>query len=189
MEEKEERGLRAKAMQHDKHGGALAKFHPPEAQGIPIGFTQVNNGRYSKPYTGQLQFGSWNVEGLTDVKLEQICNIMQSRALGLMCLQETRVPFSGSRQLDNGYGLITAGQDDEKRTYAGVGFLIAPWLRRSVYSFKPISERLCCIKLRVRRGKAAIFNVYAPHGGYEYGVRQQFFPVSQVMLLIQVFMG
>ena len=123
----------------------------------------------------KLQFGSWNVEGLTDVKLEQICNIMQSRALGLMCLQETRVPFSGSRQLDNGYSLITAGQDDEKRTYAGVGFLIAPWLRRSVYSFKPISERLCCIKLRVRGGNAAIFNVYAPHGGYEYGVRQQFF--------------
>ena len=123
----------------------------------------------------RLHFGSWNVEGLTDIKLEQLCSIMRTRALGLLCLQETRVSYSGSRILDNGYIVITAAQDDEKKTYAGVGFLLAPWMKKSVFSFKPISERICCIKLRVRGGKAAIFNTYAPHGGYEYAVRQRFF--------------
>ena len=115
------------------------------------------------------------MEGLTDIKLEQLCNIMRSRSLGLICLQETRVPHSGSRELDNGYILITAGEDDEKRTYAGVGFLIAPRLKKSLYSFKPISERICRLKLRVKGGKTVIINAYAPHNGYDFQVRQQYF--------------
>ena len=95
--------------------------------------------------------------------------------MGLICLQETRVPYSGSRVLDNGYILITAGEDDENRTYAGAGFFVAPRMKRSLYNFKPISERICCLKLRVKGGKAAIVNAYAPHNGYPFQVRQQYF--------------
>ena len=92
---------------------------------------------------------------------------MRSRALGILCLPETRVPYSGCRILDDGFSLFTAGQDDNLRTYAGVGFLVAPHFRKSVFSFTPVSERIACLKLRVKGGKAAIINTYAPHGGYE----------------------
>ena len=110
-------------------------------------------GNKALPCNPRLHFGTWNVEGLTDIKIIQLCSIMRKRALAFLCLQETRVSYSGNRVLDNGYLLITAGQDDDKRTYAGVGFLVAPWLRQSVFSFKPTSERICCLKLRVIGGK------------------------------------
>ena len=87
-----------------------------------------------------IYFGSWNVEGLTDVKLHQLCDIMRSRALSILCLQETRISCTGSRVLDNDYVFIASGSDGEGKTYAGVGFLIAPSLRKSVVSFKPISD-------------------------------------------------
>ena len=132
-------------------------------------------GNRAIPYSNQLQFGSWNVEGLTETKLYQLCDIMRSRALTFVCLQETRVPYSGSRILDNGYLLITSGTDNDKKTFLGVGFLVAPWARRAIFSFKTISERLCYLKLRVHGGKALFFNTYAPHGGYEYNVRQTYF--------------
>ena len=77
--------------------------------------------------------------------------------------------------MENGFVLLTSGADDGKRTFAGVGFLIAPWVRRSVYTFKAVSERLIYLKLRVYGGKATFFNVYAPHGGYDYNTRQEFF--------------
>jgi len=100
---------------------------------------------------------------------------MKSRAIAVLCLQETRIPWSGTRIVDNGYTLITAGHDKDERSFAGVGFLIAPWLKQSVFSFKPVSDRLCCLKLRARGGKAAIICAYAPHNGHEYNIRQSFF--------------
>ena len=66
-------------------------------------------------------------------------------------------------------------QDDKQRTYAGVSFLIAPWMRKSIHSFKPVSERICYLKVRVKGGKAAIINAHAPHNGHEYQLRQQYF--------------
>ena len=90
-------------------------------------------------------------------------------------MQETRVSCTGCRTLDNGYLLVTSGREDNSRTHAGVGFLIAPFLRNSVASLRLTSDRICCLKLRVKGGKFVIVNVYAPHNGHEYGYRQHFF--------------
>jgi len=100
---------------------------------------------------------------------------MQAEGLAIMCLQETRIPASGTRIVETDFVLITSGADDGKRTFAGVCFLIAPWVRRSVCRFKAVSERLSCLKLRIYGGKAIFFNVYAPHGGYDYQTRQELF--------------
>ena len=81
------------------------------------------------------------MEGLTDIKIDILCRVMKQRALDFICLQETRVWSSGSQILEGGYVLITSGEDDDKRTHAGVGFIVSPRLTRSIYSFKAISER------------------------------------------------
>ena len=107
---------------------------------------RLNNFSYGKaamPCSERLQFGSWNVEGLTDIKIFQLCNIMTSRAIPLLCLQETWDGCSGSRFVHNGFTLINSGSDDGKRSFAGVGFLVAPWFRDSIYSYKLISDRIC----------------------------------------------
>ena len=116
--------------------------------------------------------GTWNVEGLSDIKIFQICRIMRLRSKGTLCTQETHDTNSISRYLEGGYLLINSGADDGKRSFAGVGFIVAPWLRSAVYSFKQISDRIAVLKLRVRGGKLAIINTYCPHNGYDYSVRQ-----------------
>ena len=108
------------------------------------------------PCFNLLHFGSWNVEGLTDIKLYQLCSIMRLRALGVLCLQETRVPVSGSRTLDDGFILITAGNDDDQKTNAGVGFLVAPSIRSSILNFCQHTNRIASLKLRVTGGKMSI---------------------------------
>ena len=100
---------------------------------------------------------------------------MRAKGLAFLCLQETRTQVSGSREVGNGYLLMTSGADDGKRTFAGVGFLIAPWIKHSIFTFQPLTERLCCLKLRVQGGKASFFNVCAPHGGYDFNVRQTYY--------------
>ena len=52
-------------------------------------------------------------------------------------------------------------------------------MKRSIISFKCISDRVSYLKLRIQGGKATFFNAYAPHAGYEYGVRQLFFSSLQ----------
>ena len=116
---------------------------------------------------------------MTEIKIFQLCCIMRKRKLAFICLQETRICTSGGRIVENDHLLITSGNDDGKRTCAGVGFLVAPWVRRSVFSFKAISDRICYIKLRIYGGKLTTINTYAPHGGYEYDKRQEHFSELQ----------
>ncbi len=136
---------------------------------------KVSNGRLAIPFAGRCCFGTWNVEGLTDIKLYQLCRIMRLRSIAILCLQETHDSNSICRCLEGGYLLINSGADDNRRTYAGVGFLLAPWLRSAIYSYKQISERICTIKIRVSGGKLGIVNNYVPHSGYDYGIRQRHF--------------
>ena len=35
----------------------------------------------------------------------------------------------------------------------GVAFLVATWFRKAVFSFKPVSERVCILKIRTPGGK------------------------------------
>ena len=50
---------------------------------------------------------------MTDLKLFQLCSIMRSRGLAILCVQETRNNCTGSRVLDNGYAYITSGKDNK----------------------------------------------------------------------------
>ena len=42
------------------------------------------------PASSQLQIGTWNVEGLTDLKLAHLQYVMERDGIDLLCLQETR---------------------------------------------------------------------------------------------------
>lgn len=153
----------------------MGNVSPPDATSQGNRFYGCSHGKFSRPCFDRLHFASWNVEGLTDIKLHQLCSVMHSRAISLMCLQETWDSCSGSRTVCNGYLLVNSGSDVGGRTYAGVAFLVAPWFRHCIYSFKHISERVNILKLRFPGGKFQIINTYAPHNGYAYDIRQSYF--------------
>ena len=120
------------------------------------------------------KIASWNVQGLSEVKIQQLIRIMQARGIGLLCMQEVRRPDS-DYFVEDGFLIIQSGSSGGEREWAGVGFIVAPWLRRSVTGFLQKSNRLCSIKLKTTSGKLSVICAYAPHNARPHDERQQFF--------------
>ena len=99
---------------------------------------------------------------------------MHAQGIGLLCLQETHCPGSAHFIVD-GFLVVLSGRDDGQREWAGVGFVVSPWLRHSVQSFLQFSSRLASISLRVPGGSARFVSAYAPHNGYDSSIRAEFF--------------
>ena len=76
---------------------------------------------------------------------------------------------------DEGFLVILSGSSEEKREYAGVGFIVAPWFRSSIIGFCQASRRYACLKFKISGGKAAVISAYAPHGGLSWDKRFAFF--------------
>ena len=133
-------------------------------------------GGRSKPNLRKLVVGSWNVEGFTDTKLEELQNHMFHNHIGVLCSQETHRTVSEYYITDGGFLVILSG--DEDGCFAGVGFIVAPHCRRCVVSFCLESCRQASLKLRVPGGKMVICSLYAPHSGKSFEERQTFFSNS-----------
>ena len=103
------------------------------------------------PRAGRLVAGSWNVKGLTEEKLHCLCRYMVMYNIGILCLQETRAPKADYYYNDDGFWIILSGTDEGK-SWAGVGFIIAPWLAARVTSFLQFSDCLASLKFKTRRG-------------------------------------
>jgi len=111
----------------------------------------------------RLIIGSWNLEGLTDIKLHEICMYMKSQSVDIMCIQEVRKKNSDKFISDDGYTVLWSGSGDGSREWAGVGFIISPSLQPNFLGFRPLSNRIAALKLSVSCGSMVVFSVYAPH--------------------------
>ena len=124
------------------------------------------------------RIATWNVEGLrgeSSVKLEELRAFMLFRGVGILCLQETHLT-GASYYKDDGFLFFMSGStSDTARTFAGVGFIVAPWAASSIISFKAISDRVGSLRVKVTGGILMIHNVYVPHDGHSLEVRQHTF--------------
>ena len=123
------------------------------------------------------KIGTWTVEGLPESrpeKLLQVLDHMKSHGIAVLCVQE--IHRRGSDYFEvNGFLVIFSGNDRGEREYAGVGFIVAPWVKAAVMSFTQRSSRLASIKFKISGGSLILVSAYAPHGQHEFDVRQEFF--------------
>ena len=107
---------------------------------------------------------SWNVEGLnldSGTKLHELQTWMVKRSIGVLCMQETHI--TGAQYFyDNGFLVILSGAEGDGRSYAGVGFIVAPDVCSSVSGFLQKNDRLASLRLRVRGGQVCLVTAYAP---------------------------
>ena len=89
-------------------------------------------------------------------------------------MQETHLAGSAVYDSD-GFLVILSGGPEDEREFAGVGFLVAPWLRPALIGFTQLNNRLASIKFRICGGQVVFISAYAPHGGYAFDIRQGFF--------------
>ena len=148
----------------------------PNVLGAEGGKPKVDyRGGKLQPSSPEINVLSWNVEGLTDEKLEALQTYMGSMDIGILALQETHSCNSEYYVTHCGFLLILSGPSSSCHDSAGVGFLVAPWLRRSVVGFCQASSRMASLKIRIIGGKAAFISAYAPHSGKTYVERQTFY--------------
>lgn len=127
------------------------------------------------PLDGELCIASWNVEGLSEIKLWELTSSMRRKSISVLCIQETRRSKTPYFYTEEGFLVILSGSSSEEKEWAGVGFIVAPWAVQSIVGFLQHSNRLACLKLRIPGGKLALVSAYAPHSGYAFDIRQEFF--------------
>ena len=121
---------------------------------------------------------TWNVEGMgkDSVKFAELRLFMTKHGIGILCLQETHL-FGAHLVEEDGFSVFLSGAcvDHVGQSYAGVGFMVAPWAMRAVVSFRAINERLAALRVKVSGGVLNIVTAYAPHDGHDFESRHAFF--------------
>ena len=124
----------------------------------------------------RLIVSSWNVEGLTDIKLYEICSHMRANSIDILCMQETRKSMSNCFMSHYGFEVFLSGRGDATaREWAGVGFIVAPQIRDHMIASHPVSNRVASLCVRTSGGCVAITSVYAPHNLKPLAEKFQFY--------------
>ena len=124
------------------------------------------------------KIASWNVEGLrgeASTKLFELRHFMNTNGISILCLQETHL-HGVHYYTEDGFTLFLFGiAEGSGRSYAGVGFLVAPWAIKSIISFRGINDRLASLRVKQSGGILTLLSAYAPHNGHTIEDRQLFF--------------
>jgi hypothetical protein len=72
-----------------------------------------------------LKCGTWNIRGFTELKLFEIFLHMRRYSIDILGIQETWISESAVYR-ESGHMIILSGSDLKERSWAGVGFIIAP---------------------------------------------------------------
>jgi exonuclease III len=114
-----------------------------------------------------VQVGTWNVTSLFGKEKELVEEAIRYR-LEIVGVSSTKRKGNGQLVLDHGWQFFHAGVDPELRAQAGVGILTSPRLAEGVLEWKPVSERVALLRLRLREKPLALVQVYAPNTEPEY---------------------
>ena len=126
-------------VQHNIDRTYLHQFRRLGQTSLPL---EELRGGHLRPAQGQMTVASWNVEGLTEAKLVELQVFMAKHDVSILCLQETHKSLSDYYVTHDGFLAILSGTSSDRREFAGVGFLIAPWARQSIVSFCQASSRI-----------------------------------------------
>ena len=120
-----------------------------------------------------VKFAALNVQGFAEtLKLKSALQLMQEHDLGVLILSETK---SHSYYSYNSEGHLVVLSGNYKDKHAGVGAIVAPWLRPHLVDTLQINPRIIQLSFKKKGGNFHILGVYAPHSGHDFEeVREPF---------------
>ena len=119
----------------------------------------------------KMRVGILNVGSMTG-RGRAIADLMNTRKVDVLCVQETRWRGNKARELGEGYKLIYSGANKEGRN--GVGIILSSEMKNEVIEVNRKSDRIMWIRLTVREHTINIFSVYAPQAGCTDEEKDQF---------------
>ena len=115
----------------------------------------------------KLHIGTWNVTSLTGKEPELVDEAIRYR-LDIVGVSSTKRKGNGTLVLNKRWQLFYSGVDPALHAQAGVGILTNPRLAERVVEWRPISERVALLRLKLKEKILALVQVYAPNTESEY---------------------
>ena len=130
---------------------------PINGQGLP------RNGRVRlKKQVQVMRIGTLNVGSMTG-KSREVAEMMNSRRVDILCVQETRWKGDKAKEIGGGCKLLYSGADESGRS--GVGIIVNNDLKDKVVEVKRRSSRVMKIKLMLSEEVLNVISAYAPQVG------------------------
>ncbi|XP_058817290.1 uncharacterized protein LOC131680595 [Topomyia yanbarensis] len=110
------------------------------------------------------KLGTWNEPG----RVSLLARELQTVGVSVAAIQELRWPRTGEREFRTvnpiantsiKYNIYYSGGE---KTEHGVGFIVIGKQMKRVIRWKPVSERICVLKVRVKFFNYSLINIYAP---------------------------
>ena len=101
-----------------------------------------------------------------------VAELMRTRKVDILCVQETRWTGDKAKELGDGYKLIYSGANKEGRN--GVGIILSKEKKNMITEVYRKNDRIMRVRLDSENFTANIFSVYAPQVGSTDEVKDQF---------------
>lgn len=107
-----------------------------------------------------LRVATWNIRTMLQPgKMEEIANELLRYNVDVAALQEIRWREHGEIRKQH-YSIYYSGP--QKQGNSGTGFYVTKTIRNSIMAFEPVSDRICCLRLKGKFQNISLFSVYAP---------------------------
>lgn len=127
----------------------------------------------------ELKLGTWNVRGTYEEgALKNLTEVMAKYKLDVLAIQETKQTGNDITPVGR-YTLFKSGNGNR---FFGTGFMVSKRISKLIVEFKPISERLCYIRLRGKYRKISIVNVHAPTEDKDLETKNEFYEKVEEIL-------
>lgn len=123
----------------------------------------------------RIRIGQWNVRTLRETsRLAQLEAQIEKYNVAVLAVSEMRWCGNGEMVSANGNVVLHSGK--ENRSESGVGFIITKDLRKALYSWSPISDRIITARFYSEVGKyVTIVQCYAPTEDAEDTTKDDFY--------------
>lgn len=155
--------------------GLKQRLRPGNEQGHGNINTKNNENLVNKRKEGErrTQLATWNVRTMLKTgKWKEISEEIEKYNIEVACLQETR--WAGNEILKNEkYTLYHSGAERQGKN--GVAIAVKNTIVGNVLAFKPISDRMCYVKIKAKYSNLVIINVYAHTEEYPDAIKDAFY--------------
>uniref|UniRef100_A0A0K8SN56 Reverse transcriptase domain-containing protein n=1 Tax=Lygus hesperus TaxID=30085 RepID=A0A0K8SN56_LYGHE len=133
----------------------------------------MDNGRTQKKKQLDVKLGSWNVLSLhRPGALKLLIQQLKKYSIDIVALQEVR--WTGCGTLDSeGWSIFYSG--DERSHSLGTGFAVSPRCAHLITGFKPISPRICYLRIKGKFYNFSVLSAYAPTEVSEDEKKEEFY--------------
>ena len=143
--------------------------YPSRIEGVARSLNGKFDGKFyrNREREQKLHIGTWNVTSLTGKEPELVDEAIRYR-LDIVGVSSTKRKGNGTLVLNKRWQLFYSGVDPALHAQAGVGILTNPRLAERVVEWRPISERVALLRLKLKEKTLALVQVYAPNTESEY---------------------